>query len=116
MSIQIGEQAERRQGRVRALASVSDRSFDMAVEPVARIALTQQEACASLGCSEAFSVEHVRPPMREARRGRSRLFPADELRREVARVRPVYGSERAMNDLDLTERLDRARERSRDDH
>ena len=84
MSIQIGEQAERRQGRVRALASVSDRSFDMAVEPVARIALTQQEACASLGCSEAFSVEHVRPRMRVVRRGCKRPFPGDELWREAA--------------------------------
>ena len=45
VSIQIGEQLERRQGRVRALASVSDRSSEMAVEPVRRIALTQQEAC-----------------------------------------------------------------------
>jgi hypothetical protein len=41
--IQIGE-LERWQGRVRALASVSDRSSDVAVEPVRRIALTQQEA------------------------------------------------------------------------
>ena len=58
MSIQIGEQLERRHGRLRALASVSDRSSETTVEPVPRIALTQQEACASLGCSEEFFVEH----------------------------------------------------------
>jgi hypothetical protein len=67
VSIQIGEQLKRRQGRVRALASVSDGWSDMAVEPVPRIALTQQEACASLGCSEEFFVEHVRPHLRVAR-------------------------------------------------
>jgi hypothetical protein len=72
VSIQIGEQLEPRQGRVRALASVSDRSSDMAVEPVRRIALTQQEACASLGCSEAFFVEHVVPHLRVARPDRKR--------------------------------------------
>lgn len=53
------------------------------VAPVPRIALTQQEACASLGCSEEFFVEHVRPFMRVVRRGRKRLFPVDELRRAV---------------------------------
>jgi hypothetical protein len=31
------------------------------VLPVPRLALTQQEACASLGCSEQFFVEHVHP-------------------------------------------------------
>jgi hypothetical protein len=51
----------------------------LVVEPVRRIALTQQEACASLGCCEEFFVEHVRPRMRVARRGRRRLFPADEV-------------------------------------
>jgi hypothetical protein len=53
------------------------------VAPVPRIALTQQEACASLGCSEEFFVEHIRPNMRVVRRGRKRLFPVDELRRAV---------------------------------
>jgi hypothetical protein len=47
------------------------------------IALTQQEACASLGCSEEFSVEHVRWRMRVVRRGWKLRFPADELRREA---------------------------------
>ncbi len=54
------------------------------VAPVPRIALTQQEACAALGCSEEFFVEHVRPNLRVVRRGRKRLFPVDELRRAVA--------------------------------
>jgi hypothetical protein len=67
VSIQIGEQLERRQARVLALASVSDRSSDTAAEPVPRIALTQQEACASLASSEEFFVEHVRPHLRVAR-------------------------------------------------
>ncbi len=53
------------------------------VAPVPRIALTQQEACAALGCSEEFFVEHVRPNLRVVRRGRKRLFPIDELRRAV---------------------------------
>lgn len=53
------------------------------IAPVPRITLTQQEACASLGCSEEFFVEHVRPNMRVIRRGRKRLFPVDELRRAV---------------------------------
>jgi len=53
------------------------------VAPVPRIALTQREVCASLGCSEEFFVEHVRPRMRVIRRGRKRLFPVDELRRVV---------------------------------
>jgi hypothetical protein len=70
-----------RQGR--AVAPVSDRAAVTTVEPVPRIALTQQEACASLGCSEEFFVEHVRPYLRVVRRGRKRLFPVAELRRAV---------------------------------
>lgn len=53
------------------------------IEPVPRVALTQQEACASLGCSEEFFVEHLRPHLRVVRRGRERLFPVEELRRAV---------------------------------
>jgi hypothetical protein len=53
------------------------------VAPVPRIALTQQEACAALGCSEEVFVEHIRPNLRVVRRGRKRLFPVDELRRAV---------------------------------
>ena len=73
----------RAQRRVRAVAPVSDRAAVTMVEPVPRIALTQQEACASLGCSEEFFVEHVRPYLRVVRRGRKRLFPVTDLRRAV---------------------------------
>jgi hypothetical protein len=73
----------RAQRRVRAVPPVSDWATVTTAEPVARIALTQQ-ACASLGCGEEFSVEHVRPRMRVVRRGCKRRFPADELRREAA--------------------------------
>jgi hypothetical protein len=53
--------------RVRAVAPVSDRAAVMTVEPVPRIALTEQEACASLGCSAVYFVEQVRPHLRVAR-------------------------------------------------
>jgi hypothetical protein len=83
VSTQVGEKLERRQRRLSAVASVSDGPLGAIVEPVPRIALTQQEACASLGCSEEFFVEHVRPYLRVVRRGRKRLFPVAELRRAV---------------------------------
>src|SRR5665213_3590703 len=73
----------RAQRRRRAVAPVSDGAAVTTVEPVPRIALTQQEACASLGCSEEFFVEHVRPYLRVVRRGRKRIFPVAELRRAV---------------------------------
>jgi hypothetical protein len=60
-------QLGRAQRRLRAVARVSDRAAVTTVEPVPRIALTQQEACASLGCSEEFFVEQVRPHLRVAR-------------------------------------------------
>ena len=82
MTTQISELG-RGQRRVRAVAPVSVRATGTSVEPVPRIALTQQEACASLGCSEEFFVEHVRPHLRVVRRGRKRLFPVSELRRAV---------------------------------
>jgi hypothetical protein len=56
------------QRRVRAVAPVSDRAAVTTVEPVPRIALTQQEACASLGCTEECFVEQVRPHLRVAHR------------------------------------------------
>lgn len=59
------------------------RLSDSFIAPVPRIALTQQEACAALGCSEEFFVEYIRPNLRVLRRGRKRLFPVDELRRAV---------------------------------
>ena len=83
VSTQIGEQLGRAERRVRPPAAASDGSSITTVEPVSRIALTQQEACASLGCSEEFFLEHVRPHLRVVRRGRKRLFPVAELRRAV---------------------------------
>ena len=53
------------------------------VSPIPRVAVTQQEACAALSCSEEFFVEHFRPHMRAIRRGRKRLFPISELERVV---------------------------------
>jgi hypothetical protein len=70
----------RAQRRVRAVAPVSDRAAVTSVGPVPRIALAQQEPCASLDCSEEFFVEHVRPYLRVVRRGRKRLFRVAELR------------------------------------
>ena len=58
MTTQISELG-RAQRRRRAVAPVSDGAAVTTVEPVPRIALTQQEACASLGCSEEFFVEHL---------------------------------------------------------
>jgi hypothetical protein len=84
VSTQVGEQFEQRQGRLRSPVPVSDRSSGMAAELVLRIAVTQQEACASLGCSEESFVEHVGPHMGVVCRGCERLFPAAEVRREVA--------------------------------
>jgi hypothetical protein len=46
------------------VAPVKDRAAVTTVEPVRRIALRQQEACASLGCIEEFFVEHVRSHLR----------------------------------------------------
>jgi hypothetical protein len=50
----------RAQRRLRAAVPDSDRAAVTTVEPVPRIALTQPEACASLGCSEEF-LGGVRP-------------------------------------------------------
>ena len=66
MTTQISELG-RAQRRRRAVAPVSDGAAVTTVEPVPRIALTQQEACASLGCSEVYFVEQVRPHLRVAR-------------------------------------------------
>ena len=82
MTTQISELGRGRR-RVQAMAPISDSAATSLVEPVPRIALTQQEACASLGCSEEFFVEHVRPYLRVVRRGRKRLFPVAELRRAI---------------------------------
>jgi hypothetical protein len=73
----------RTQRRMRAVAPGTDRAAVTPLEPVPRIALTQQEACASFGCSEEFFAEHVRPYLWVVRQGRKRLFPVAELRRAV---------------------------------
>jgi hypothetical protein len=67
VSIQIGEQLERRQGRVRALASVSDRSCEVAVEPGSADRADSTGGAPSLGCCAEFFVECVRPHFRVAR-------------------------------------------------
>ena len=94
MSIRIGEQLGRRQSRGRSPAPVSDRSSGSAAAPVPRIALTQQEARATLGSGEEFLVEHLQPRVWVVRRGGKRLFPADELRREAEYARCTSRSER----------------------
>jgi hypothetical protein len=80
VSIQIGEQLDRRQARVRALASVSDRTSDMAVEPVRQIALTQQEACRRSAFAKSSSWRTSGRTCGWWHRGRMRLFPVGELR------------------------------------
>ena len=82
MTTQISEPG-RAQRRRRAVAPASDGAGVTTVEPVPRIALTQQEACASSGCSEEFFAENVRPYLWVVRQGRKRLFPVAELRRAV---------------------------------
>lgn len=62
---------------------MADRSDVAVVSPVPRLALTQAEACAALGCSEEFFVEHIRPHVRALRGGRKRLFLVRELERAV---------------------------------
>jgi hypothetical protein len=83
VSIQIGEQLERRQGRVRALASVSDSSVS-AVELVRRIALTQQEVCRRSAVTRSSSWCMSGRTCGWCAGDRRRLFAADQLRREVA--------------------------------
>jgi hypothetical protein len=63
-----------------ARVSVDD-AYPRLVAPVERLALTQEEACASLGCSDEWFVEHIRPHLRIVRGGRKRIYPVDELRR-----------------------------------
>ncbi|MGO9753436.1 MAG: hypothetical protein ACLP22_18395 [Solirubrobacteraceae bacterium] len=58
---QISELGRAQRG-ARPVAAVSDRAAATTVEPVPRIALTQQEACASLGCSEELFARSPVPP------------------------------------------------------
>ena len=46
---------------------------------VTRLALTPDEAAASLGVSRSFFYEHVLPDLRVIRLGRKRLIPVREL-------------------------------------
>ena len=121
----------RAQRRVRSVAPVSDRAGVTMVEPVPRIALMQQEACDSLGCSEEFFVEHIRPYLRVVRRGRKRRFPVAELRRAVdetgtcstnrgsgpetlypdAKSQRRFETERGLVTTQIGEHLDRAQHR-----
>jgi hypothetical protein len=50
-----------------AVAPVSDGAAIATVEPIRTIALAQQGACVSVGCSEVYFVEQVRPHLRVAR-------------------------------------------------
>lgn len=63
MTTQIGElgQAQR---RVRAVSPGLDRAAVTSVEPVPRIARTQQAACTSLGYRQQFCVARLGPPLR----------------------------------------------------
>jgi excisionase family DNA binding protein len=49
--------------------------------PLPRLALSPDEASASLGVSRDFFDEHVMPELRIVRRGRRRLVPLRELER-----------------------------------
>ncbi len=51
------------------------------VAPVPRVALTREEAAASLGMSLTSFEEYVQPELRLIRRGRLRLVPLTEIER-----------------------------------
>lgn len=80
----MGDQLERRQGRVRVLASLSDPFVRYGGGAGWADRADSAGGVPSLGCCEDFFVEHVWPHMWVARPGRRRLFPAGALRREVA--------------------------------
>lgn len=56
-----------------------------ATAPVPRLALTREEAAASLGMSLSAFQTHVQPDLRLIRRGSLRLIPVAELQRWVDR-------------------------------
>jgi excisionase family DNA binding protein len=56
-----------------------------AARPIPRLALTPPEAAHSIGVSEDFFTEHVRPDLRLVRRGRKVLVPVAELERWLER-------------------------------
>jgi excisionase family DNA binding protein len=47
--------------------------------PVPRLALSVEEACASIGCSRHFWAEHVAHQIPSVKRGRKRLIPTAAL-------------------------------------
>jgi hypothetical protein len=49
--------------------------------PLPRVALTREEAAASLGVSLSFFAEHIQPELRLVRRRSVRLVPLRELER-----------------------------------
>jgi hypothetical protein len=51
------------------------------VAEVPRLALSADEACASISCSRDFFDEHVAHELRWVRRGRRKFVAVDELRR-----------------------------------
>lgn len=51
------------------------------ISPVPRVALTREEAAASLGMSLDSFERHVQPDLRMIRRGKLRLVPVRELER-----------------------------------
>lgn len=54
---------------------------DALTAPIPRVALTREEAAASLGMSLDSFERHVQPSLRMIRRGRLRLVPLSELER-----------------------------------
>ena len=54
---------------------------DLPVAPIPRLALTREEAAASLGMSLNSFERHVQPTIRLVRLGRMRLVPLSELER-----------------------------------
>jgi len=52
-----------------------------AISPVQRVALTREEAAASIGVSLTTFEQHVQPDLRLVRIGRVRLVPVEELER-----------------------------------
>ena len=56
-------------------------SDDVVTGPVPRVALSREEAAASLGMSVDSFERHVQPSIRLIRRGRMRLVPITELER-----------------------------------
>ncbi len=55
------------------------------VADVPRLALTREEAAASLGVSLTFFAEKIQPELRIVRRGNVRLIPIRELEKWLAR-------------------------------